>query len=58
MKNTPKTYEVIRIYDEHNRVIYIQQCTCSKEQAKKKAEADCKYLGGKSWTVSTLVQPF
>ena len=53
-----KTYTVIRIYDEHKRVIHQQLCTCSKEQAEKKAASDCEWLGGKSWDVCTLVQPF
>lgn len=53
-----KTYAVVRVYDEHKRVIHQELCTCSIEQAKKKAAADCEWLGGKSWEVSTLIQPF
>ena len=53
-----KTYAVIRIYDQHKRLIHLQLCTCSIEQAKKKAAGDCEWLGGSSWEVSTLVQPF
>ena len=53
-----KTYTVIRIYDEHKRIIYQDLLICSKEQAEKKAAADCEWLGGVSWEVSTLVQPF
>ena len=53
-----KTYEVIRIYDAHKRIIYQDLLICSKEQAKKKAAADCEWLGGASWEVQTLVQPF
>lgn len=60
MKTYPamKTYAVIRIYDEHKRIIHQQLCICSKEQAEKKAASDCEWLGGASWEVSTLVQPF
>ena len=60
MKTYPamKTYAVIRIYDDHKRVIYMDYLMISKEQAEKKAKADCEYLGGVSWEVSTLVQPF
>ena len=53
-----KTYAVIRVYDEHKRIIYQDLCICSKEQAEKKAAADCEWLGGKSWEVGTLVKPF
>lgn len=53
-----KTYAVIRIYDEYKRLIHLQLCTCSIEQAEKKADADCKWLGGASFEVSTLNQPF
>ena len=36
-----KIFAVIRVYDEHKRIIYQQLCTCSKEQAEKKAASDC-----------------
>ena len=29
-----------------------------QKEAEKKAAADCEWLGGVSWEVSTLVQPF
>lgn len=51
-------YQIIRIYDEHKRVIHLQPCTCSKEQAEKKAASDCEWLNGASWEVSTHVKPF
>ena len=53
-----KTFVVIRIYDDHKRIIHQQLCTCSEKQAEEKAKKDCEWLGGKSWEVSTLVKPF
>lgn len=53
-----KTFVVIRIYDDHKRIIHQQFCTCSEKKAEEKAKKDCEWLGGKSWEVSTLVKPF
>lgn len=58
MEKTMKTYVVVRVYDEHKRVIYQEYCTCTREDVEKKAAADCEWLGGKSWEVCISVKPF